>query len=143
MKPRLVTKTWACPRCDLSATVSTDREATADDLIALVVAAHEDGGCEPDPAVDPLIAQARAHRRTLRLPQWSVAETMGTVQSAVSELENGISSPTLSTFRRYLAAVGLDLVAVDVPTRVGATTPRANGSGPSVGAVEMHSRESL
>lgn len=117
MKPKLITKTWACPRCEHSASVSTDREATADDLIALILAAHEDGGCEPDPAVDPLIAAARSRRRRLRIPQWAVAEEMGTQQSAVSEMEAGITSPTLPVLRRYLAAVGLGLAAVEEHSR--------------------------
>lgn len=116
-KPKLITKEWSCSRCDHRATVSTEREAAADELIALIIAAHEDAGCEPDPAVDPLIAEARARRRARRLPQWSVAESMGTTQSAVSELENGVTVPSLTTTRRYLAALGLDLVAVEMHSR--------------------------
>lgn len=114
---KLITKTWRCSACDHSASVSTERKATADELIGLIVAAHEEAGCEPDPAVDPVIAEARSRRRARRLPQWSVAESMGTTQSAVSELENGVTVPSLTTTRRYLAALGLDLVAVEMHSR--------------------------
>lgn len=111
---RLITKKWACPTCDHAASVSTERETTVDELLALVVAAHREAGCEPDPPVDPVIVVARARRRAQRIAQWSVAESMGTVQSAVSEIENGVTSPSLSTLRRYLTAVGLDLTTREV-----------------------------
>lgn len=112
--PRLLTKKWSCPTCDHSASVSTERESTVDELLVLIAAAHAEAGCEPDPPADPVIMVARARRRALRLPQWSVAESMGTTQSAVSELETGLVSPNLATLRRYLAVLGLDLETREV-----------------------------
>lgn len=105
---RLITKKWACPTCDHSASVSTERESTVDELLNLIADAHAEAGCVPDPPVDPLIVEARARRRAHRIAQWSVAESMGTVQSAVSEIETGVTSPSLATLRRYLATVGLE-----------------------------------
>lgn len=43
------------------------------------------------------------------LSQKAVAELMDTVQSAVSELENGRSEPRLSTLQRYVRAIGSEL----------------------------------
>ncbi len=59
--------------------------------------------------VDPLIQQLTAHRRRQRLSQRRVAEAMGTVQSAVSEIETGIVAPTLPVLRRYAGVVGFYL----------------------------------
>jgi DNA-binding XRE family transcriptional regulator len=50
---------------------------------------------------------ARRHRSQLR--QTDVAESMGTTQSCVSELESGEKDPHLSTLQRYARAVGVEL----------------------------------
>jgi transcriptional regulator with XRE-family HTH domain len=46
--------------------------------------------------------------------QKSIAEAMGTVQSAVSDLEGGGTDPRLSTLQRYARAVGTK-INVEVP----------------------------
>lgn len=43
------------------------------------------------------------------LSQAELAGVMGTTQSAVSELECGVTDPRLSTLQRYCRAVGLEL----------------------------------
>lgn len=42
---RLITKRWRCSTCDLRATVTADREETADQLLALVQLGHAQAGC--------------------------------------------------------------------------------------------------
>lgn len=49
------------------------------------------------------------HRKACSVSQTQVAERMGTTQSAVSEIEGGISDPRLSTMFRYARAVDLRL----------------------------------
>jgi transcriptional regulator with XRE-family HTH domain len=56
-------------------------------------------------------------RRCLRLTQTEVARRMQTTQSAVSEFENGVTDPQLSTFQRYARAVTARLhVKIEMPT---------------------------
>lgn len=48
-----------------------------------------------------------AHRKKLDITQREVADRMGTVQSAVSELERSDSDPRVSTLMRYARALGV------------------------------------
>jgi DNA-binding XRE family transcriptional regulator len=68
--------------------------------------AFEDAGVR-----EALLQALLAARHSVQLTQASVAETMGTTQSAVSELEGGLSDPRLSTLQRYARAVGCRIAA--------------------------------
>lgn len=68
----------------------------------------------PGPVVKLLVAIRRANS----LSQTDVATTMGTTQSAVSDLEGGRVEPRISTLMRYAQAVGADL-RVSVQATVG------------------------
>lgn len=59
-----------------------------------------------------LIATLVAHRKTCRLTQKTVAQSMETTQSAVSEFERLGGDPKLSTIMRYARAVGMKIHAV-------------------------------
>ena len=59
-------------------------------------------------------------RHAADLTQATVAETMGTTQSAISELEGGTSDPRLSTLQRYARAVNRAIVVVVSPHEVAA-----------------------
>jgi transcriptional regulator with XRE-family HTH domain len=89
---------------------SFDAFEEADDLDAFLADKSDD--LEFRGALDDAEARARvlrvclARRRSLKLSQKSVAEAMGTTQSAVSDLENGATDPRLSTLQRYVRAVG-------------------------------------
>ncbi len=52
-----------------------------------------------------LIGRLAACRAELHLSQTAVAKLMETTQSAVSELEGGLTDPRLSTLQRYARAV--------------------------------------
>lgn len=54
----------------------------------------------------PTIKQLTALRLARRISQREVAARMGTAQSAVSDLERGLTDPQWSTVQRYAAAVG-------------------------------------
>lgn len=56
-----------------------------------------------------LLRELVAWRKQVRLSQQTVAATMDTTQSAVSELEGGRGEPRLSTLQRYARAVGREL----------------------------------
>ena len=55
-------------------------------------------------------------RQAAHLTQAAVAETMGTTQSAISELEGGTADPRLSTLQRYARAVQRAVVVVVSPS---------------------------
>lgn len=57
---------------------------------------------------DSVVTALVARRRALGLTQTAVGRSMGTTQSAVSELESGADC-RLSTLRRYAAALGVTL----------------------------------
>jgi transcriptional regulator with XRE-family HTH domain len=61
-------------------------------------------------------------RHTSGRSQKSIAQAMGTVQSAVSDLEGGGTDPRLSTLQRYARAVGTKL-SVEVPKRLDGDFP--------------------
>jgi transcriptional regulator with XRE-family HTH domain len=69
--------------------------------------------------------QLRSARVMRRLTQGQLAEQVGTVQSAVSEWENGTSSPGLPLIERIAKALAFDVVAFLVPWEVtgGADVP--------------------
>lgn len=58
---------------------------------------------------DPLVVILAKARREQRIPQWDLAERLGTRQSAISESERGITVPSLATFRRWAEALGYDV----------------------------------
>ncbi len=49
-------------------------------------------------------------RASSDMSQKEIADAMGTSQSAVARLEGGKSNPSLTTLRRYAAAIGTKLV---------------------------------
>lgn len=58
---------------------------------------------------DPLVEQLRMDRHARGISQQWLAIEMGTAQSAISEAESGETSPTLSTLRRWVDALGYDI----------------------------------
>ena len=56
-------------------------------------------------------------RRSLHLSQREVADIVGTDQAAISEFENGLTDPKLSTLVLLARAVGLSLGALVAPGR--------------------------
>ena len=65
-----------------------------------------------------VVNQLLKARTKAGLTQDAVAERMGTTKSAVSRLESaGKHAPSLSTLKRYAAAVGCDLQVKLVPQR--------------------------
>ncbi len=63
---------------------------------------------EPDPKFEIYAALTRA-RAESGLSQLEVARRMGTSQPAVARIEAGTHSPTLSTLRAYVEALGAKL----------------------------------
>ena len=53
--------------------------------------------------------QLRRRRESLGMLQRDLAESLGTVQSHISELEQGQSSPTLPMLERWAYALGLEV----------------------------------
>jgi transcriptional regulator with XRE-family HTH domain len=72
-------------------------------------------------------------RQAERLTQSTIAERMGTTQSAVSELEGGASDPRLSTLQRYARAVGahLSISVVDSSALITAELGAASSHEPA------------
>lgn len=70
--------------------------------------------------------QLRAARVMRRFTQGQLAEQVGTVQSAVSEWENGTTQPGLPLIERIAKVLGFDVIAVLVPWEVtgGTDLPR-------------------
>ena len=65
-----------------------------------------------------VVSQLLRARTKAGLTQDAVAERMGTTKSAVSRLESaGKHAPSLSTLKRYAAAVGCELQVKLVPQR--------------------------
>jgi DNA-binding XRE family transcriptional regulator len=58
---------------------------------------------------DPLVERLKARRMELNLSQSAMARTLGTTQSAVSEIEAGLTSPTLRTLRKWSAVLSVDI----------------------------------
>lgn len=56
-------------------------------------------------ALEPKYELIRARMRA-KMTQQAVAEKMGTTKSAISRLEGGRRSPTISTLEKYAAAIG-------------------------------------
>ena len=74
-------------------------------------------------SVNPVIVLLAEARRTAGRSQRAVAAAMGTGQSAVSDLETGVTGdPQWSTLVRYAHAVG---VVLDVTVRTPATPASA------------------
>lgn len=60
----------------------------------------------------------RDRRVAAGMSQARLAQAMGTVQSAVSELESGTSEPTLPTLTKWAGALGFDVQIIDRPVVV-------------------------
>lgn len=82
-----------------------------DDLEAFIAesspsfhAAIDDAECR-----HALLRSLVSERSRLGLTQRSIAESMETSQSAISELEGGLTDPRLSTLQRYARALGAQL----------------------------------
>jgi transcriptional regulator with XRE-family HTH domain len=76
---------------------------------------------EDDEELAGLIRALTMWRVSWKISQATVADRMGTVQSAVSELEGGSAQPRVSTLQRYARAIGCRVVlrfepAVEDPT---------------------------
>ncbi len=78
------------------------------------------------------LAQLREAREARGITQREVADLMGTKQSAVSDLERGASNPTLTTLRRYGAALGkyMNVEFSDSMPLWGPTLPGGTGPWP-------------
>jgi transcriptional regulator with XRE-family HTH domain len=63
-----------------------------------------------DNPAHPLVQMLTAYRRSIGVTQEQVAKTMGTGQSAVSEMERGTTQPQLLTVIKYADALGLRIV---------------------------------
>lgn len=78
-------------------------------------------------STDLIARQLRAARLLARRSQQSVAAEIGINQSNVSDWENGVTTPMLTSLRSWAAALGHDVVllpaggrvVIDVPARVG------------------------
>lgn len=78
-----------------------------------------------------------SYRKAAKLNQTSIAASMGTTQSAVSDLEGGGTDPRLSTLQRYARSVGCALRIEVVESQV---LSKAIGASPArVGYHEMGS----
>jgi transcriptional regulator with XRE-family HTH domain len=60
--------------------------------------------------IDPVVAQLRHTRKSRQITQVEMARASGIGQSMISEIETGVSQPTVQTLRRYADALGLDIV---------------------------------
>jgi transcriptional regulator with XRE-family HTH domain len=65
---------------------------------------------EPTEPVPRVLRQLATLRRKSGLSQARLAERIGTVQSAISELESNQTSPTLALLDRYASYFGMQLV---------------------------------
>lgn len=68
------------------------------------------GGGVHQPHTDPLVEHYRQRREALGLSQTEIAATLGTRQTAISEMERARWSPTLVTLRRWAEALDCDLI---------------------------------
>lgn len=62
-----------------------------------------------------VLRKLTALRKAVGMTQAQAALMMGTVQSAVSDLEGGVTDPYLSTLQRYARAIGARMVVSVVP----------------------------
>ena len=88
------------------------QDEAMDDLDLLVAdedSAFHEGMADIARRGEILRALIARRKRTPGLTQKIVASAMGTTQSAVSELECGVTDPYLSTLQRYARAVGTRL----------------------------------
>lgn len=66
-------------------------------------------------AANHVIEQLAELRRARRLSQREIARRMGTQQSAVCDLERGLTDPQWSTVQRYARAIGASVRVEVVP----------------------------
>ena len=92
-------KTVAPPMDDLDEFIAQASAATADFRHA-----YEDAATR-----SALLQHLIGLRQAQRLSQTDVSRSMGTTQSAISELEGGTTDPHLSTLQRYARAINATL----------------------------------
>lgn len=63
-----------------------------------------------------IVERLASKRASLGLSQAAVAKLMGTAQSAISEIETGVTVPTLPTVARYADVVGLEVALRETGT---------------------------
>lgn len=77
--------------------------------------------------VAEIVATLTGLRKMAGLSQYEVAERMGTVQSAVSQMETGvIADPRWSTLARWASALGAELDVTVRITAASAAEPKAS-----------------
>jgi transcriptional regulator with XRE-family HTH domain len=64
--------------------------------------------------IDPVVERLRDRREELGLTQVELARLSGTQQSAISDLETGHSSPTITTLRKIARALKVEIEARDL-----------------------------
>lgn len=64
----------------------------------------------PDNNLDPIITQLRDYRQKIRMSQAELAVRMGVDPARVSQLERNVNNINLSTLRRWIDALGVDVV---------------------------------
>ena len=75
---------------------------------------------------NPIHVRLRHRREALGMSQRELAAQIGTTQSAISELENGLGEPRLSTVQRWADALGFDVRDLRLVDR--GTVPRRGGA---------------
>jgi transcriptional regulator with XRE-family HTH domain len=105
-----MTDIWVgrCPMAGRSDSVTHSREERPL-LEGLLDDADFAGAFEDARVRDELLSDLVAARKAADLTQKVVAELMETTQSAISEFENGLTDPRLSTLQRYARAIGESL----------------------------------
>src|SRR4051812_19300447 len=91
------------------------RKAGGRDALPATMPRQSPAGPERYPVMNgnpahPLVQMITAYRRSIGVTQEQVAKTMGTRQSAISDMELGVTQPQLSTLIRYADALGLRIV---------------------------------
>lgn len=81
---------------------------------------------QPDERIDPdalALGQAIRERRTrLGLTTVRLAETIGVSRSLISQVERGLTSPSITTLRRIAGALGVPVVALFAGDTAGTTS---------------------
>jgi DNA-binding XRE family transcriptional regulator len=83
-------------------------ETCSDDRIILAaIKAYERERRNQPPLV---LRQLTSLRRRCDISQAEIAGELGTTQSAISEMESGLVSPTLATLSKYAALFGMEII---------------------------------
>ena len=107
-------RTWAGEEADISRCDDLEDFVDEQSSDPEFAAAHNDAQARAE-----LLAACVGLRKQSGLTQADVARSMGSTQSAVSDLEAGATDPRLTTLQRYTRAIGVRLeVALHHPTIV-------------------------